>query len=130
MKKCQDCKSYFYDRDLEEGSCLKCRFPWASEENFPVGVNFPNGPPSYLDLLEKTQVSVSRMKVILPFAHNPQNYYVEAEIYEGPGRYWYIEGRDSKFKSSREALVEAVKTADAKRLKMLNQEFEELFGNQ
>lgn len=129
MKKCNDCKLYFLEKDLEDGSCLGCRFPWNSEEDLPRGFNFPDGPPSHLDLLTKAKVNVKRLEVTLPYAHDPKNYYVEAEIYEGPGRYWHIEGRSCKFKDQIDALIEVVKTADMRRLQLLNKEFEELFGD-
>jgi hypothetical protein len=128
VKKCTDCQKWFSDWELLKEQCVHCEEPW-KEHDASKGIDLPEGPPGYWDLLSKMQARPVRHEVLLPFAHDPANFYVEATVYEGEGRYWYIEGRSSKFKDSVAAVLEVVKTADLRRMKLLNEEFEKEFGN-
>lgn len=130
MNKCTGCQKWFPGFELgEHGECIHCEEPW-KEHDAPQGVDLPNGPPSYWDLLSKLQCRPVKHEVMLPYSHDPKNFYVEATVYEGEGRYWYIEGRSSKFKDSVAAVLEVVKNADLYRMKMLNDEFEKEFGDE
>jgi hypothetical protein len=129
MDKCSDCKLWFHDFELSEGKCIHCEEPWKEHPEAGAGVELPDGPPGYFDLIKKLQVRPVRHEVLLPFAHDSKNLYVEATVYEGEGRYWYIEGRSTKFKHCSDAVLEVVKMADIRRMKMLNEEFEKEFGN-
>ena len=130
MEKCAKCEKWFNSHNLAEKVCARCEEPWNENIDAPVGVNFPEGPPSHWDLLEKMELRSTRHEVLLPFAHDPKNYYVEAIVYEGKGHYWFIEGSSTKFKDDIDAIRFVVELADAKRLKALNDEFEKEFGNE
>lgn len=128
MDKCSDCQLWFHDWELESKQCIHCKEPWAEHPEAGAGVELPDGPPGYIDLLTKVEVRPTRFEVLLPFAHDPKNCYVEAVVHEGEGRYWYIEGSSTKFKRCSDAVLEVVKMADANRTRMLNEEFEKEFG--
>jgi len=130
MDKCKDCKLWFHDHELIEKVCIRCEEPWKEHPEALPGVNLPNGPPGYIDLLKKVALIPTKYNVVLPFAHDPKNSYIEAKIYEDEGHYWRIEGRTSKFKLASDAVLEVVQTADIRRTQMLNEEFEKEFGNQ
>lgn len=130
MQRCNgECKLWFSDHELENGQCIFCAEPWAEHPDDHPGLDLPNGPPGYLDLLEKMEIQHTRHEILLPYAHDPKNYYVEAVVFQDRSRYWYIEGRPEKYKKASEAILEVVQLADIKRTKMLNEEFEREFGS-
>lgn len=129
MIQCDSCDKWFSSFEIEEGKCVHCEEPWKEHPEASKGIDLPDGPPSYWDLLGKMQARPVRYEILLPFAHSQENSFVEATIYEGEGRYWYIEGLDTKFKGPVEAAYEVVRTADVRRLALLNEEFEKEFGN-
>lgn len=133
MKRCDKCDKYFPEYELDgplgsgELQCIHCEEPHMEHPNAFPGIEGPL--PPWLDLLSKTEVRGTRMEVVLPMLAKPDSSYVEAVVYEGPGRYWYIEGRPGKFKDSKAAIREVVQFADLKRHKALNDAFEKEFGN-
>ena len=83
------------------------------------------------DLLEQAQVTITRFDINLPMPGDPSKFLRETSIYQGPGHYWYVEGKpDRKFKDDLEAVIYVIEMAEARRHALLNQEFEEQFGGQ
>jgi len=81
------------------------------------------------ELLEKAQVKVAALDVLLPMPGDPSQFIVEASIFMGPGRYWFIKGNDhQKFNNADQAMYYVVEMAEARRHALLNAEAEKLFN--
>lgn len=140
MKQCPKCNLWFPEGELchtdlmaeEEDCCAFCNEPWASNEHAIPGAIRPPEPANIsqaaCELLEKTQIKVTKFDVLLPMPGDPSQCLVEASIYRDKNYYWYVEGNDRKFKYYQDALYYVVEMAEARRHALLNKEFEEKFG--
>ena len=130
MIRCSKCRKFFPEELLDgtdgEKWCIHCDQPYQEFPDEFQGLD--EEPPAWLHLMSKMALRATRFEVTLPMLGQPENHYVEATVYEGEGRYWYIEGRAGKYKDKEAALREVCVTADMKRHKLLNEAFEKEFG--
>lgn len=126
IQRCEECKLYYDETELENQKCFRCAEPWADHTRSPVGIDLPDGPPGYFDLLSKMQARPTSFEVLLPFSHDPSNFYVAGKIYQDESRYWRIEGRSTKFRDAADASIEIVRHVDDERMRMLNEEFKDV----
>jgi hypothetical protein len=77
------------------------------------------------DLISKSAVRCTRLQLLVPFAHDPDNKYVGGTIYLDDSHYWRIEGKDQAYGNSQEALYQLAQSIELSRINMINEEFKE-----
>lgn len=99
---------------------------WREEIEIPADLS-----PTQRNIAEtlmKTELRPTRFEVWAPFSCSSDKRFLYGIIYEGEGRYWYIEGKDSKFNSPGLALAQIMEDLEISRQVMINDEFNNIAG--
>lgn len=97
---------------------------WRGEIEIPA--NLSPTSRNIVETLLQTVARPTRYEIWAPFACNPEQKFLLGVIYEGEGRYWYIEGQDGKFHTGDDAVHQMMENLEIKRQAMLNDEFNNL----